>query len=124
LVALFDPRDASHARCRDGLEHLPAKFATTWPALTETFHFLDREIQREAVWAWISSGGLVPMQIGLDDVPSLRAWMKRYADLPMDFADASLVVVGERLGIEKIFTLDHHFRLFRPRHAKGFIVFP
>jgi uncharacterized protein len=124
LIALFDQRDSSHTLCREALAYLPARFVTTWPVLTETFHFLDREDQRDALWEWISSGGLVVMEMGLDEAVAVRQRMKRYRDLPMDLADASLVVVGERLGIEKVFTLDHHFHLFRPRHAKSFVVLP
>ena len=32
--------------------------------------------------------------------------MRRYANVPMDFADASLVVAAETLGTRKIFTID------------------
>ncbi len=41
------------------------------------------------------------------------ALMERYQDSPMDLADASLVVTAERLGAARIFTLDHHFRIYR-----------
>ncbi len=51
--------------------------------------------------------------------------MTKYADLPMDFADASLVALGERLKLRKVFTLDRRdFRLYRPRHVRSFEIFP
>ena len=40
--------------------------------------------------------------------------MQRYADIPMDFADASIVAAAEQLGTDKVFTLDHkHFGIYR-----------
>jgi predicted nucleic acid-binding protein len=42
----------------------------------------------------------------------------------MDLADASLVAVAERLRVRHVFTLDGHFRIYRPRHTRHFEVFP
>jgi hypothetical protein len=39
--------------------------------------------------------------------------MSQYADVPMDFADASLVVAAEWTGLRKILTLDRHFFAYR-----------
>ncbi len=41
------------------------------------------------------------------DLTALERLMRRYADRPMDFADATLVVLAERLGVTTIFTVDH-----------------
>lgn len=46
------------------------------------------------------------------DLPTLEALMARYADRPMDFADATLVHVAEREGLRTILTIDH--RISRP----------
>jgi len=51
--------------------------------------------------------------------------MTQYATLPMDFADASLVVAAERLNLRRVFTLDRRdFLLYRPRNVAAFEVFP
>ena len=51
--------------------------------------------------------------------------MQKYKALPMDLADASLVVVGEALKIRKVFTLDHKdFTIYRPSHARCFELIP
>ncbi len=49
----------------------------------------------------------------VDNHNRMVALMERYQDSPMDLADASLVVTAERLGAARIFTLDHHFRIYR-----------
>ena len=52
---------------------------------------------------------------------SIAARMRRYADAPMDLADATLVEAAERTGDVEILTLDGHFhtyRLSRGRHLR------
>ena len=41
VVALFDPKDASHPRCREVLRTLREPLITTVPVLTEAFHMLS-----------------------------------------------------------------------------------
>ena len=46
--------------------------------------------------------------------------MAKYVDLPMDFADATLVAVAERLGIRDVATLDDDFTVYRFRDRWAF----
>lgn len=51
--------------------------------------------------------------------------MKKYADLPMDFADATLVVLGEDLDTDLIFTTDYRdFGVYRAKGKRRFQIFP
>ncbi len=50
--------------------------------------------------------------------------MRKHHDLPMDFADAALVALGEREGLATIFTLDRDFTHYRPRHVRTFRILP
>ena len=36
-----------------------------------------------------------------------------YSDLPMDFADATLVITAEKTGIREIISLDKNFDVYR-----------
>jgi len=121
LVALFDPRDPDHIQSRAALESFEGRLLTTWPVLTEVFHFLNTR-QQGHVWGFVFSGGLSIVDVLEIDLPRLRDLMAKYADLPMDVADGSLVVVAERLGLRMIFSLDRHFLVYRPRHAPAFEV--
>lgn len=50
---------------------------------------------------------------------------ERYADLGLGGTDASVVAIAERLGIDKIATLDRrHFSVVRPRHVEAFTLLP
>jgi uncharacterized protein len=49
----------------------------------------------------------------------------RYRDLPLGTVDASVVAVGERLGITEVATVDRrHFSVVRPRHVGEFTLLP
>jgi predicted nucleic acid-binding protein len=51
--------------------------------------------------------------------------MRKYQDLPMDLADATLVVLGEDLGTEQVFTLDRRgFSTYRLHGKSPFHLIP
>ena len=60
------------------------------------------------------------------DAEAMRACvlMRQYADAPMDFADASLVVAAEQLNVRSILTLDRHFYAYRIFGNEQFEVVP
>lgn len=119
LVALFDPKDAEHDRCVQALEGIREPMRTTAPALTEAFHMLDAGSQgATALRTFVTKGGLSVWW--LDDRSLQRAFelMDRYAEHPMDLADASLIVAAESLATRRIFTLDRrHFAAYRIRRG-------
>jgi len=60
-----------------------------------------------------------------ETLPRIRDLMRKYKDLPMDLADATLVAVAEREKIRRIFTLDRRdFEVYRPAKIGRFIIFP
>ena len=50
--------------------------------------------------------------------------MEKYSDLPMDFADSTLVVLAEELNTDLVFTVDQDFSVYRIRGRKPFRVVP
>ena len=56
--------------------------------------------------------------------PRLRGLMQKYRDRPMDFADASLVVLAEDLNVRRIFTLDSDFLFYRTEDGGSFDILP
>jgi predicted nucleic acid-binding protein len=119
LVALFDPKDRSHKRCRDALKRVDEPLHTTVPVLTEAFHLLDPGSRgSDALRGFVSHNGIRVWH--LDDASLRRAFrlMEKYRDHPMDLADASIVVAAEALGTRKVFTLDRHdFRSYRVKRG-------
>ena len=119
IVALFDPKDASHRRCRNVLEALREPLVTTVPVLTEAFHMLSPESHgADTLRDFVARGGATVWFF--DGVALRRAFelMEQYADHPMDLADASLIVAAEVLATSKVFTIDRQdFQTYRVRRG-------
>jgi predicted nucleic acid-binding protein len=125
FVSLIDSNDSSYAKCRVEFGRFSGTLTTTWPVLSETLYLLTKQHLRELLWQFIFNGGVDIVGPLTGDLPRIRALMAQYADLPMDFADASLVVAAERLNLRRVFTLDRRdFLLYRPRNVAAFDVFP
>ena len=119
FVALFDPQDAEHGRCREILSTIRHTLFTTIPVLTETFHLLTpNSIGADRLRDFILSGGVAPWF--MDHAGMVRAFelMEQYGDHPVDLADASLIVAAESLRTTKVFTLDlADFQRYRIRRG-------
>jgi predicted nucleic acid-binding protein len=126
LVALIDKSDDWHQRCRDALATLDEPLVTVWPVLTEASHFLDESEQAQSTLLhWIENGSVRLASLTREDVPRIHGLMGKYADLPMDLADAAIVRVAEREHIERVFTIDRRdFEIYRPAHLARFRILP
>ncbi len=125
LVALFDPQDESHARCVTTLELLREPLGTTPEVLTEAFYLLSPGSRGSGnLIQFIADGGLSLWFLSPSTCERAFELMGRYADQPMDFADASLVVMAEMENARKIFTLDRNdFSAYRIRRGHRQLAF-
>ena len=107
---------------------LPAdRLLTSWPCFTEAMYLVGRQTGtagQEALWGMVSDGFLKLWDLRSEQVPRMAELMRQYQDLPMDLADASLVVIAEDSGHRQVFTLDGHFRVYRFRDGAVFNVMP
>ena len=128
LVAMINRNDSNHARCLAALRELPAEpMLTTWPCLTEAMYLLQSAGGVEAtLWLWrmLEQGSLSLHEFTHDAWPLLREMMNKYADLPMDLGDASLVAAAHSHGQQRIFTFDRHFQIYRLPDGRMFDIVP
>lgn len=114
IIALFNAGDRHHDHCMQGLAAFAGRIVTTWPVITEASHMLAFALSAQlALLEWLERGALQIESLTLADIRYMKARMKKYADLPMDLADASLMSVAERQGISRIFTIDQDFSTYR-----------
>ncbi len=125
IIALFEPRDAHHAACRATLEKHRQVLVTTAPILTEAFHILSPEsVGSIRLRQFLLAGGAVVRPLDERDLRRAFELMEIYSNLPMDLADASLVVTAERLPTQKIFSLDRRdFSTYRIRFGHQQVAF-
>jgi uncharacterized protein len=125
MIALLDSSESRHQVCLEALaRYLP--LLTTEAVLTELFRFVqERSLNLDAAWRFVRSGAvqLEPMSDGA--LPELHALMEKYADRPMDFADATLVHLAGSKELSTILTLDHNdFETYRLPGGKKFRIVP
>jgi uncharacterized protein len=126
IWALLDRTDPWHEGCSKALRELRLPLMTSEAVLTELFHLLNHaRVGIEEAWTMIRSGVLVVASIEHAELPRLHALMSRYSDRPMDFADATLVHLGEREGSSTILTVDRaDFETYRIAGKRRFRVLP
>lgn len=117
LYALLDRSDAWHERAVAALNEVDEGLITTWPVLSEATHLITRWLGTPpavALMQDVADGGIAVWDVHAEALEKVPALLKRYGDLPMDLADASLVLLAESLGHGRILTTDERdFRTYR-----------
>ena len=114
IVALFDNSDRYYKNSLDFMKTNDFLLYTTIPVITEVMFLLDFNVKAQTDFLlWIYSGGLEISEISQDDFKRISLLMKKYHELPMDFADASIVTACEILETRCVATLDSDFEIYR-----------
>jgi predicted nucleic acid-binding protein len=121
IVALLDRSERDHRRCAEVVAGLAGQLVTCEAVIAEACYLL-RAVPRaaEAVLENVERG-VFAVPFRLDRATrAVRALMRRYANVPMDFADACLVHLAEELNVGRILTLDDDFGIYRWRRGRVF----
>lgn len=125
-IALFHRNDSYHAIAADALnKYADYGFLVTWPVLVEVSHLLHQRAGYPQQLEFISSvqrGGAFVFHMNADShLFRATELIKKYRDLPMDLADASLVILAEELGHGRILSTDQRdFNAYRWKNHKPF----
>jgi predicted nucleic acid-binding protein len=123
-LALANSRDRHHAAARRALAELDEGLVTTWPVVTETCHLLANQLGVEAELRFVASlqsGAADLFQLQPDHLPRIAELMDKYRDLPMDLADASLVILAEAQASGRLLSTDtRDFGAYRWKSRKPF----
>ncbi len=126
FVALLDSSEKNHERCLRFFKEFKGRLFTTEPVLTEVLYLLGPSIKAQrASIEFILKGGAMLVPQSQESLRRGSELMEKYKDIPMDFADATLVVLAEEMGITESFTLDvKGFNAYRIQGKKGFRLWP
>ena len=122
-LALANRRDRWHEAAVGVTRGLEEQLVTTWPVMTETCHLLLARLGSTSELRFLEQveANVDVYEIGVGRVPEIRALMVKYEDLPMDLADASLVLAADELGTARILSTDvRDFRAYRWRGREPF----
>lgn len=125
LVAIIDGDDAYHDECVDALRKIRDPLFTVWPVITEAMYLVGSPAAQERLWDVLEARALELLPLGMTDASRMRALMKKYADRPIDLADAAIVCVAERDELQTVFTIDQSdFLVYRLHGTRRFRLLP
>jgi predicted nucleic acid-binding protein len=121
LVALFARNDPHHTSAVEFLaNHQRLSLHSLWPVVTEAGFFLDTS-GKMALLSWLECHGMILHDLGVADLPEIRATLFKYQNLAPDFTDAALVTLAGIHGINRIITVDiRDFSAYRLPNGRAF----
>ncbi len=114
IVALLDRSERHHQECAAAIAEIEAPLLTCEAVIAEACYLLrGMKNAVDAVLANVEKGTfLVPYRVA-GKTAALRRLLKKYANVPMDFADACLVEMAGQYQTGRILTLDRDFHIYR-----------
>ncbi|MBX3057109.1 MAG: PIN domain-containing protein [Anaerolineae bacterium] len=126
--ALLNKGDKSHQQVMAFAQKINHPIVTATPVTTEVAYLVRRDLGHKALAAYIESltdPDYRLLEPAKSDYRRAAGIIRKYSDAHIDFVDAVLVAISERLEITRVLTLDQrHFRLFRPSHCPAFEILP
>ncbi len=116
LVAYLNAKDEAHAEVATVLDTFAGELASTSAVITETMHMVAEVRYGPRLLAdFVTVSGMHVVDFAQpNDLRRAADLMDKYSDVPMDYADATLILLAERLNVSEILTLDRRgFTVFR-----------
>lgn len=124
LVALVNRADRHHPQAVAWFRGFRGQMLTTEAVVTEIAYVLaaSPEHQRAALtWVQRARDARLLQLFAVEDHAALARIMAKYADLPCDYADATLIALAESSGVMQIATIDQQdFSVYRVRGRRRF----
>ncbi len=126
IVAILSRQDSAHDICVAAMRTIRSPLLTCWPVVTEAAWLL--RAYPAAVETLLQSFDCQPFELlplTSGDLPAISRILKKYASLPLQLADATLVHLAQREGIDTIFTLDRRdFSVITPSRGRRLTIIP
>ena len=107
IVAILRNDDSDHDACVEQLNEIKKPTLTCWPVLTEAAYLLRQFPPRVSeLLSWCDGTAFEILSLTASDLPGINRILQKYSDQGFDLADAALMYLAERNGIDHVFTLD------------------
>lgn len=128
LYATVDKADIHHTRAVNLLLSLEDELLLPITVTVEISYLLQARLGHRAMRLFIRKLENSPIRfepVTKDDLTRIYQILSQYADMKLNFVDASIVALSERLNIRRILTTDQRdFRSIRPLHCDYFEILP
>jgi predicted nucleic acid-binding protein len=125
-VALIDRSESRHTECVQWLKNFSGRLYSTEAVLTEVLYILNFSITAQsAALDFVLQSVVEIVPSNPESLKKIKNLMKKYADLPMDFADATIVCLATETGMQNIVTFDKRdFAIYKLPKKKSFTIMP
>ena len=128
IYGLYDRRDSFHSRLRAAVERERDRIVIPSPLLGEIGYLLRERLGVAAViqfLADVEEGAFEIEPVGAEDLERCRELLLKYSDLDLGICDAVVVAVADRVGTNRILTVDERdFRAIRSARGRPFRLIP
>lgn len=125
IIALLDQGDPHHRTCVDLWQELAERCITTDAVVTESTHLVGRAGAASLPLELLLAAQVPVVSLERDEHEHAVRLMRRYGLLPMDYADATLVIVADVIRASTVFTLDRRgFSTYRRGNGDQFRILP
>lgn len=128
LFSLTDQSDRNHQRVLAIAQTVNEPLVLPVVVLPEVCYLIASRLGHQAMRHFVSS--MTPDAVQVEspttkDLVRVQKILEQYADSQLDFTDAAIVAIAERLNITRVYTLDRRdFSVIRPSHCNYFELLP
>ncbi len=114
LIAIFDRDDFYHEPIKNFLKSYEGLLFTTCPVITEVLYMLNFNPKTQLDFLqWVERGAINIVDLNQEYLTRAIELSLKYTDIPMDFADSSLIILSEKMKITEIISIDTDFFVYR-----------
>lgn len=128
LFALSDRSDRNHSRVLAVARTLQDRLILPTVVIPEASYLIGSRLGHKAMRSFLTSLTTSDLQIeslSIEDLVRVTEILEQYADSQLDFVDAAIVALAERLNVTRILSLDRRdFSIIRPQHCEYFDLLP
>ena len=125
-VALIDRSESRYTECVQWLKNFSGRLYSTEAVLTEVLYILNFSITAQcAALDFVLESVVEIVPASTKSLKKTKNLMKKYADLPMDFADATIVCLATETRMQNVVTFDRKdFTIYRLPKNQSFTIMP
>jgi predicted nucleic acid-binding protein len=128
LFALTDQSDRNHQQVLAVAQRANEPLVLPVVVLPEVCYLIASRLGHQAMRRFVSSITSDTVQVEpvtTEDLVRVHQLLEQYADNQLDFTDAAIIAIAERLNITRVYTLDRRdFSIIRPSHCDYFELLP
>jgi predicted nucleic acid-binding protein len=125
-VALIDRSEGRHDECIEWLKDFKGNILSSEAVLTEVLYLLNFSSRAQsAAIDFVLKEAILLVPSSPESLKRAKRLMEKYKDIPMDYADATLVSIAEDLSITHVVTFDvKDFGIYRLPPKQPFVILP